>query len=476
MKQLLLSLFFVFSIIISLPGQDLVSSDFIEHRTVEQMQADFGVFMSWSVDLYKVTYTTPDIHGVIDTASGLVVVPVGLDRAFPLLLAQHGTVGSRDDVPSNLRGGYELAVVYGGLGYVSAAPDYLGLGESRGFHPYVHAETEASAGIDLLFAVRQQAFEDGFYLNEQLFIMGYSQGGHAAAAAHKVIQEEYETDFTVTASAPMSGPYSISGEMRKVMLSDEAYFFPAYIQYTSLSYNEVYGLYDNTEAFFKQPYADMMDEFYNENINLGTLNNMLISQLESDFGASITKNMIQDSVVTAMLNNENHPVNVALRANDVYDWVPEAPTRFYYCMSDEQVAFRNSIVVDSVMNANGAEDVMAIDINSDLDHGACVEPAITASIFFFASYQEIEYILDAEEEFDLSINAYPNPTTDWIYLIDVPLNATIELIDLNGKIQKRKLVDDLNPRLNVVDLPIGLYVLKVRSENQTWTEKVLIQK
>jgi len=112
MKQLLLSLLMLMYIG-NLSSQEIVSSTFLEHRSLEQMQADFGVFMAWAVDLYKITYTTPDIQGVTDTASGLVAVPIGLNRSFPLMLYQHGTVGSRDDVPSNLRGGYELAVVCG---------------------------------------------------------------------------------------------------------------------------------------------------------------------------------------------------------------------------------------------------------------------------------------------------------------------------------------------------------------------------
>ena len=473
MKKILLLASFLF-ITYTNKAQELVSSTFLEHRSVAEMQADFGPFMQWAVDLYKITYTTPDLEGVMDTASGLVVVPVGIDRSFPLLCAQHGTVGSREDVPSNLRGGYQLAVVYAGVGYVAAAPDFLGLGESRGFHPYVHAESEASASVDMLFATRELASTEEFNLNDQLFVMGYSQGGHAAAALHRKLEQEYTSDFTVTASAPMSGPYSISGEMRKAILSDEEYFFPGYLQYTSLSYNEVYGLYEETEDFFKQPYADMMEQFYNEEIDLGELNGMLITQLQSDYGASITKYMIQDSVLQAVETNENHPVNVALRDNDVYDWTPVAPTRFYYCEADEQVAYRNSILADSVMNANGAEDVQALSMGAELDHGGCVEPAITASLLFFGQYQDIGFILDSEEQQLENIDVYPNPAKDELYIQNNPEEGIVEIIASDGRISLRQKLNAFQHTLDVKGIPAGIYWLKLTTDQGNWIQRIMI--
>ena len=121
--------------------------------------------------------------------------------------------GSR---PSERRGGWELAGVGAALGYVAVAPDYLGLGESRGFHPYVHAATEASAAIDLLYAAQEFAEKQKFPLNGQLFLTGYSQGGHASMALHRELERNYSKIFPVSAAAHLSGPYSISGETFKL--------------------------------------------------------------------------------------------------------------------------------------------------------------------------------------------------------------------------------------------------------------------
>ncbi|MBK8042036.1 MAG: hypothetical protein IPK21_04855 [Haliscomenobacter sp.] len=161
------------------------------------------------------------------------------------MVYQHGTAGSREAVPSRLSFEATIGLVGGALGYVSVLPDYLGLGDSDGFHPYLHAKTEASAAVDMLRAARQFAASATIALNGQVFVSGYSQGGHAAMALHRELETNLSAEFKVTASAPMSGPYSISGDMKSRLLSEEEYFYPGYPLYTMLSYNLAYGVYDS---------------------------------------------------------------------------------------------------------------------------------------------------------------------------------------------------------------------------------------
>ncbi|GJM35769.1 MAG: hypothetical protein DHS20C18_47700 [Saprospiraceae bacterium] len=460
---------------LSLSAQELISTTFKGMRTKQQLINQFNnpLFQN-GVEMYKITYTTPDLTGALDTASGLLVIPVREGSYnYPMLCYQHGTVGSRTDVPSNLQGGFELALVYGAMGYVTAAPDFLGLGEARGFHPYVHAATEASAAIDMLYAVRQYADENDVYLNDQLFITGYSQGGHAAAALHRELEANYSEDFTVTASAPMSGPYSISGEMKNKILSTDAYYFPAYVPYTFLSYNLAYAINYPIEAYFKAPYAGMIEQFYNEEITLGSLNNMLISELTSEFGASVARYMIQDSIIDVAINQPDHPLNLALEDNDVYDWTPQAPTRLYYCTADDQVVYTNSLVADSVMTANGALDLMAIDVNPSADHGECVQPAVTAALFFFLQYQSITVDTD-EPVAQQNIKIYPNPGNHRIKLEGVPVGARVTMYDQSGKLQLQGVMTEVG-QVNVAKLPAGMYSLHIQWDGGQVSRKVVVK-
>ena len=62
--------------------------------------------------------------------------------------------------------------------------------------------------------------------NSQLYLTGYSQGGHACLATHKKLQETFPK-IKITASSPMSGSYDMSGAQSKVMFSP--YPDPAYL-------------------------------------------------------------------------------------------------------------------------------------------------------------------------------------------------------------------------------------------------------
>ena len=57
-------------------AQNIVNVEFLESRSKADLIADFGPFMEYGADLYRVTYETPDIYGDLDTASGLFVYPV----------------------------------------------------------------------------------------------------------------------------------------------------------------------------------------------------------------------------------------------------------------------------------------------------------------------------------------------------------------------------------------------------------------
>lgn len=478
MKRLFTIAFSCFMLAVAVPvqSQQLISSEYKGMVSQAQLALQYGPLIQNGVRMYKITYTTPDIFQQQDTASGLLVVPIRPGFTLPLLCYQHGTLDGPLDAPSSLAGGYQLALVFGGLGYVTAAPDLLGIGESRGFHPYVHAESTASASIDMLRAVRQYAAENALSLNNQLFITGYSQGGFSAMALYKDIQENHAAEFVTTAAAPMSGPYSFSGVMRDAILSDQVYLYPAYVPNTLLSYNYVYNIYSSTQQYLKEPYATMAQNYFDRQITLSQLNGMLIQQLTADFGASIPRNMLQDSVVASVISNPNHPVNAALRDNDVYDWTPQAPTRMFYCRADDQVNYRNSIVADSVMQLNGAPNVQALDVNTNANHGGCVQPAVFNTAFFFGQYQSITVTTSTSATPLLeNVRLSPNPAASFFRVENAPQGALLELFDHSGRRLKAVSIQNSALQVETEGISRGVYFVRISSEQGNWYGKVLIQ-
>jgi len=466
----------------SLFAQTLISATLLGSRTKAQITSQFNLpLIQYGAKFYRLQYTSTAINGTLDTVSGLLAVPDNLNKVYPRLVYQHGTSGSKLDVPSytaTTGGEGTIGLLLAGLGYVTLAPDYLGLGVSKGFHPYVHAASEASVAMDMLRAAGQYALQNGIHTNEQLFITGYSQGGHAAMALHRAIEQDSTHEFTVTAAAPMSGPYSLSGVMRNLILTDAVYYYPAYIPNTALSFQTVYGnLFTQPSDIFRPAYAGVITQFYNGQISLTQLNAQLISLLTTNEGSSRPIKMLKEEVVQAIMNNPNHPINVALAKNDTYNnWVPEAPMRLFYCMADDQVPFENSIVARDTLTAVGAPNFQATDVNPTADHGGCVTPALTATVIFFLGFQQITTdVTDPLKEWQLTMS--PNPASNNMTLQAIPVAGKFEIVDLRGRIVTSTAVRKGEHTLDVSALQNGVYMARFTAPGKAgWVEKLLIRR
>lgn len=447
-------------------AQEVVSSTFLTSYELEYFTEDLQIsFSQYGVDLYRVNYTTTNLEGALDTASGLVCIPKIDGFDLPLVSYGHGTVGSRFDVPSYLSGEHTLPALFSSMGTVCVAADYLGLGDNDGIHPYVHADSEAWASYDLLVAVNLFLAEEmDIHLNEQLFVTGYSQGGHAAMALHRML--EVEKGVEVNVAMPMSGPYSISTGMKDLLISEEEYGYVAYLASTAISYQEVYGtIFPNNDIsqFFKQPYANIIQQYIDEEADLFDINQELIDALIENEGSASPKKMIFDDIVEAILADDDHPVNIALRDNDVYDWTPQADTRLIYCQADDQVAFENSIIARDKMIENGAQNVVALDINSEFNHTQCVTPAVTIFVLYLLVNATPTATSDIVEA---SFNVFPNPTQGGLRIVTEDINSTFsaEVMSMSGQTKMKKNGLRSGDFLDVV-LEDGIYIILLKDSD-----------
>ena len=476
-------LFIVFLFTTVCNAQSIVSTQSLGKRSV----ADVNLFLvfagshlraEYDLELVRITYNTTGSDGQMDVASGLFIIPLNVPNALPLHCHQHGTT-DRDNVPSQLARGIELGFTYASFGQFVIMPDYLGLGTSRGFHPFVHRATEASASVDLLFAAREYVDgRDNITLSEQLIISGYSQGGHAAMALQESIETNFSNDFDLVASTPMSGPYSISEVFKDFIFSESEYFFPGYFLYQFIGYQQVYGnLYESLEQILKEPYRDRADLF-EQTGDLSGLHNDLSALLIANEGSSIPLRMFEDTYITEFRDNENHPLNIALRDNDTYNFIAAAPTRLIYCMADDQIPFRNSLVAEAELKTNGSQNVSSIDVLSDGSHGGCVVPAVEESVRFinqFLMVSSTDELASALSE----VSIYPNPASE-VITIEMSDNEirvnTIRLYDIKGALRKTL---DMKTRgavqVYLSDMEGGMYAAEIVTELGSVWRKVVKQ-
>ena len=331
---------------------------------------------------YRVTYQTPGVDGALVTATGAVYLPVGTPAgaSLPILVYQHGTVTDRTAVPSTLTSeeGALFGSAYAADGFAVVLPDYLGYGGSTApYHPYVHAATEASAAVDLLRAAVTLASQQGATLDRtQLFVTGYSQGGHAAAALQRALERDYTSEFTVRASAPMSGPYDLSGTAARLLTTNPSYrSSTVYGALLGAAMTRTYGLTASLGNVFVSPFDATAAALIT-----GTVSSAQLAALPDQVRAEY-----QPTLLTALASDSTHPFWRALRDNDLLDWAPRAPTRLYFGGADRDVDPSNAPTAVVHMRAAGATKVAAVNVGATLDHSGAVVPATVAGRMFFDS-------------------------------------------------------------------------------------------
>ena len=368
----------------------LISYEKVQSFTVEELSAKWknsGVPkaiapINYAIDVYDVLYYTEWFDGTLIQASGLYFVPNKINDSS-LLIYNHGTRISPKYRDMNFNRESLLCLLFAADGYAVIAPDYVGLGHGEYRHLYMHADSEANAGIYFLKAIEKINKQLEYKLNEQLFITGYSQGGHAALALHKKIEEEYSNEYKVTASSPMSGPYDPLDIQGRVMF--KPYSQPHYLPYLLISYNKAYNIFpdDSIYNIFNHPYDSIvLDAFSKDKVFKGNALDEINSLLPI-----IPVDMIKEDIVD-LYHKDDSFLKIFLKENSVYDWKPNAPVQLCYCKSDEEVLYENSILAYKSMRNNGAKNITKKCVSRKYNHVECAGFSTIHTKFFFDSFRK----------------------------------------------------------------------------------------
>jgi hypothetical protein len=333
----------------------------------------------YSVRLYKIVYETITPLGARTKATGALALPEGTGQLLRLMSYQHGTLTQTNSAPSlmNITGEIFVAVAFATSGYAVVEADYLGLGDSPGLHPFHHARSEATAGVDLLRAAKNICATNGFPLSDHLFLCGYSQGGHATMALLRELEMYHTNEFTVTACAPMAGAYDLSGVTAADFLSGRTLPNPYYFLYLVAAYQDVYHLAPSLAGLLVAPYNTTLPPLLHGNTSGGSLN----SALPAD-----PTLILKPEYLAAFRSDPRHPLRLALQENDLYRWKPSTPLRLYHCSGDQDVIVANSQVAAAAFQASGATNAVWIDPLPGANHGGCSQPSLIAAKLWFDSF------------------------------------------------------------------------------------------
>ncbi len=233
---------------------------------VTQLLLDEILSPDCGITVYRIQYQTVDPAGNLIPVSSALMVPNDTETqcqgARPIVLYAHGTntniaFNMADLESSNNTEALLMAAMFASEGYIVVAPNYAGYDTSTlGYHPYLNGDQQSKDMIDALTAARSAlptaeaaATTDG----GQLLVTGYSQGGFVAMATHRALQDAGET---VTASAPMSGPYALSAFADAIFQGRVTGGSPVNLTFLLTSYQNAYGnLYASTTDIYEPQYA-----------------------------------------------------------------------------------------------------------------------------------------------------------------------------------------------------------------------------
>lgn len=349
-----------------------------------------------TVEVWRVEYYTVGGRDEPAKATAAVMIPKGEDARCtgdrPLLAYAHGTnVDAQFDI-ANLNDGDNaegllIAAAFAADGYAVVAPNYVGYtGTTLDYHPYLNADAQSKDVVDAIAATRTSSGSTGAALSSELYLTGYSQGGYVAMATHRALQA---AGTTVTASAPLSGPYALSAFGDALFLGRVSQSAVANFALLATSYQRSYGsLWSNPTEAFEARYANGVLDALPSDSDLPTLESQGVLPKDALFSstppseqyAAITpatepaalapvfaRGFGADFLVTnayraAYLEDASahpdgsfptavddqppaapaHPLRRALKQNDLRNWTPTVPMLLCGGSSDPTVFWSNT--------------------------------------------------------------------------------------------------------------------------------------
>jgi pimeloyl-ACP methyl ester carboxylesterase len=261
-----------------------------------------------------------------------------------------------------------LAAMYAGQGYAVVATDYLGFAKSNySYHPYLHADSEATSVIDSIRAARNAVSSQGASLNGKVMLTGYSQGGHASMAAHREIEKSLSGEIKVVAGAHLAGPYNLSGSMK---LTEAIAGYQFFVPYLVTAWQKIYGnLYSNVNDAFKAPYAEGIESLLpSPNLNYTTLvTSGKLPGMKGETPNQARDALFQSAFSSDILTNPNNATFLAAKKNDLLDWTPKSQVLLCGGSGDPTVPPAiHQTVMKAAFDAKGLTNVQSVDVDPSI--------------------------------------------------------------------------------------------------------------
>ena len=277
-------------------------------------------------------YESIDVDGNPITLSGKVLLPAD-GKIKRCILVSHFTIGSNIEAPSN---SFPLEGVLVKLGNALIVPDYIGYGVTVDkVHPYLVMELTARNVLDMYKAVVPFLKEAGCQPQyEDIYLMGYSQGGATTMAVQHLI-EHHDEDVKIRRVFAGGGPYDVKATYDRFVETNVASYPCAVpIMMQGMVVGNKLNL-DMSELMAPHIYENLDEWVNSKRYTAKQLNELMGSRVTSDLltakGMDRTSKEVSE-LYKAMTNNSILS----------YSWTPEAPVYIMHSIDDESVPYDNA--------------------------------------------------------------------------------------------------------------------------------------
>ncbi len=346
-------------------------------------------------DLYKIRYNSHDGKGRAVILSGLLSLPRdGASKG--LVVYAHGAFADRRLSPSRFtevgKGSEtESAVLaFGSGGYAVMLPDYPGLGDDPGVHPFPMGRVISVSVVEAIGPARTAARRQNIAIGPKLFLSGYSEGGAVALWTVRKLGEKPYASMQVTSAVTMAGPYDLTGATAQSLIApttDQATFSARLylLSYLLHSVNKVDGV--KLTTYVKPALAAVIVRVFDH----GLTDEQIIKRLALAATLLGARNSVERVTTPYFLRvlhsvDASDPVIRDLLQNNCTDWSPRTKLLLICLQSDRIVVPANTRKAIQTMRARGigADVVQELVIdNSRLNHATAIIPALTKARQFF---------------------------------------------------------------------------------------------
>ena len=343
------------------------------------------------VQVVALNYSSPGTKSEESNVSGVMLVPAGACAAnsLPLIAYAKGTDVQKPRTLANPSDSetFLLTAMYAAQGYAVVATDYLGFAKSAyPYHPYLHADSEASSVVDSIRAARKAAAARGINLSGKVMLTGYSQGGHSSFAAQRALERDNAGEVNVVGGAHLAGPYNLSGSLK---LKDAIAGYQFFVPFLVTSWQKVYGnVYSNPAQAFKPPYANYIETLLpNPTLDYTTL--VTTGALPGGTPNQARDALFQPAFLADSQTNPNNGLFLDAKQNDLLGWNPKARTLLCGGAGDPTVPpALHRDVAQADFSSRGLTNVTSIDVDAQVQaaYGVAGKAPTDPNSAAFATY------------------------------------------------------------------------------------------